>query len=58
MEVRAPDVLAVQELRRPTRDLIDESLSTPRRVDDPFPGWEQEGNIWWRDVTVQVGPAA
>jgi endonuclease/exonuclease/phosphatase family metal-dependent hydrolase len=44
---RPPDILAVQELRPDTRDLLDDVLPHHRRVDDDFPGWHREGNLWW-----------
>jgi endonuclease/exonuclease/phosphatase family metal-dependent hydrolase len=42
-----PDVLCVQELQEETRAFLDESLPGYGRVDDPFPGWTNEGNIYW-----------
>lgn len=45
---RAPDILAVQELRPETRDVLDEVLPQHVRVDDEFAGWAWESNIWWR----------
>lgn len=54
MEVRDPDLLAVQELREESRSLIDEALPGHRRVDDPLPGWTCEGNIWWREDTFEL----
>ena len=47
LRVRPPDVLATQELRGFTRDLLDEELPHHERVVDDFPGWELESNIWW-----------
>lgn len=44
---RSPDLLCVQELRPPVAAVIDEALPHHLRVRDPFPGWEQEGNVWW-----------
>jgi endonuclease/exonuclease/phosphatase (EEP) superfamily protein YafD len=43
----APDILCVQELRPSTRTVLDEELPGHKRVDDPFAGWIQEGNIYW-----------
>lgn len=43
----SPDLLAVQELREPTRDCIDEVLAGHERVIDEFPGWAAESNLWW-----------
>lgn len=42
-----PDILALQEFRPETRDVIDEELHDFERVDDPFEGWTREGNIYW-----------
>lgn len=47
LRVRPPDVLAAQELRPATRDIIDEELAHHARVDDEFDGWHHESNIWW-----------
>lgn len=46
-EVRRPDILATQELRRATMAVIDEVLAGHARVDDPFEGWRVESNLWW-----------
>ena len=43
----APDVLCVQELQRPTQEFLDGVLQEHDRVRDPFPGWTNEGNIYW-----------
>src|SRR5690606_37395704 len=42
-----PDILALQEFRPETRDVIDEELHDFERVDDPFEGWTREGNVYW-----------
>jgi endonuclease/exonuclease/phosphatase family metal-dependent hydrolase len=47
LRVRPPDVLATQELRAATRDVIDQELEHHARIDDGFSGWELESNIWW-----------
>jgi endonuclease/exonuclease/phosphatase family metal-dependent hydrolase len=47
MEYHAPDIVCLQELRPVTRAVLDDVLSTHRRVEDPFEGWIQEGNIFW-----------
>jgi endonuclease/exonuclease/phosphatase (EEP) superfamily protein YafD len=47
LELHAPDILCVQELRPVTRDLIDATLSGHARVDDPFEGWLRESAIFW-----------
>jgi len=48
LTTRPPDLLATQELRGTTRALVDEVLAGHDRVDDPFPGWEKQSNLWWR----------
>lgn len=42
-----PDIFCLQELRIQTRDALDDALPDYRRVDDPYPGWERESNIYW-----------
>lgn len=42
-----PDVFCVQELRPETRKALDKFLPDYQRVDDPFPGWSRESNIYW-----------
>jgi endonuclease/exonuclease/phosphatase family metal-dependent hydrolase len=50
-----PDVLCVQELQPETRAFLDECLPGHRRVEDPFPGWANEGNVYWNDrLLVEV----
>jgi endonuclease/exonuclease/phosphatase family metal-dependent hydrolase len=49
LRIFRPDVLCVQELQPETRAFLDESLSGYTRVDDPFPGWTNEGNIYWNE---------
>ena len=44
-----PDILALQEFRPATRELLDTLLSDHRRVDDPFEGWHVEGNLYWNE---------
>lgn len=46
--LRAPDILAVQELRPETCEVLDEAMPKHSRVDDAFAGWAWESNIWWR----------
>lgn len=48
-ETYRPDVLGTQELSEQSRDLIDDVLPEHARVEDDFPGWTTEGNIWWND---------
>lgn len=47
LHIFRPDVLCVQELHPETRAFLDESLPGYLRVNDPFSGWESEGNIYW-----------
>ncbi|MDQ0614434.1 endonuclease/exonuclease/phosphatase family metal-dependent hydrolase [Microbacterium sp. W4I4] len=46
-ERRAPDLLATQETRGWSRDLLDAAMPGHRRVQDDFPGWERQSNLWW-----------
>lgn len=48
LSLRPPDLLATQELRGWSRDLIDAELTGHDRVDDDFGGWERQSNLWWR----------
>jgi endonuclease/exonuclease/phosphatase family metal-dependent hydrolase len=48
LELFAPDVLCVQELRRGPRQMIDDVLAAHERVRDRFTGWMSESNIYWR----------
>src|SRR5690606_13074408 len=54
LETMYPDILAVQELREQTRQVLDETLDRHARVDDPFEGWTREGNIYWRTDLFQM----
>lgn len=45
---RPPDLLATQELRPGTRDLVDQELPGHARVTDDHPGWARQSNLWWR----------
>ena len=47
LEVNRPDILRLQELTPDACELIDSTLSAHRRVEDPVPGWTEEGNIYW-----------
>jgi endonuclease/exonuclease/phosphatase family metal-dependent hydrolase len=53
LELYAPDVFCVQELRPETRAFIDGVLPSHARVDDPFPGWQNEGNLWWNTALLE-----
>lgn len=46
-ERRAPDLLATQETRGWSRDLLDAAMPGHRRVQDDFLGWERQSNLWW-----------
>jgi endonuclease/exonuclease/phosphatase family metal-dependent hydrolase len=43
----APDLLCLQELQHATQEFLDGVLDEYDRVHDPFPGWTNEGNIYW-----------
>lgn len=45
--LRPPDLLATQELRHWSREVLDQVLPHHERVEDDFPGWEGESNLWW-----------
>lgn len=49
----APDVLCVQELQRATQEFLDGVLDGHDRVRDPFPGWTNEGNIYWNKALFE-----
>ncbi|WP_029137185.1 endonuclease/exonuclease/phosphatase family protein [Nakamurella lactea] len=56
---RPPDLLATQELRPWSRDVLDAAMPDHERVDDGFPGWQRQSNIWWRsDLFARVGHGA
>ncbi|MCY1153354.1 MAG: endonuclease [Sphaerochaetaceae bacterium] len=42
-----PDFLCIQELRKVTKNLLDNELIGYKRVDDPFVGWSDESNIYY-----------
>lgn len=48
-----PDVFCLQELRPETRNALDDCLPGHRRVEDGFPGWEIESNIYWNDSLLE-----
>lgn len=45
--LRAPDLLATQELRPWSRDIIDSALPSHARVQDEGRGWSHQSNLWW-----------
>jgi endonuclease/exonuclease/phosphatase family metal-dependent hydrolase len=54
-ERRAPDLLATQETRAWSRDLLDAAMPGHDRVRDDFPGWERQSNLWWnRELFSEV----
>lgn len=44
-----PDICCFQELRPETVAVIDQWLDTHQRIHDPFCGWENEGNFYFRN---------
>ncbi len=54
-----PDILCVQELRPESSAAILEALPAYETVRDPFPGWQQEGNLFWnRELFTLIEHAA
>jgi endonuclease/exonuclease/phosphatase family metal-dependent hydrolase len=47
LRVRRPDVLALQEVRPDTIELVADTLPHHQHVVDGFVGWEREGNLFW-----------
>lgn len=45
---RQPDLLATQEQRPWSRDVIDAALVDHERVQDDFAGWSTQSCLWWR----------
>jgi exonuclease III len=48
-----PDVLCVQELQPATQAFLDSMLKEHDRVRDLFPGWTNEGNIYWNKTIFE-----
>lgn len=48
-----PDIIALQELRQATRDVLDEELQGYGRVHNDFEGWVREGNIYWSSALFE-----
>lgn len=46
-QLHRPDVLCTQELTPDACELISRILPAMNRVDDPYDGWTNEGNIFW-----------
>lgn len=54
-----PDIVCLQELRQETRDFLDRAMPRHERVEDAFPGWTREGNIYWNgDLMTEVAHGA
>jgi endonuclease/exonuclease/phosphatase family metal-dependent hydrolase len=53
LDLFAPDVFCVQELQAPTREFLDGVLKVHDRVRDPFPGWMNESNIYWKTALFE-----
>jgi endonuclease/exonuclease/phosphatase (EEP) superfamily protein YafD len=47
LEVNRPDVLCIQESTQAACDLIASALPSFATIADPFPGWVDEGTIFW-----------
>jgi endonuclease/exonuclease/phosphatase family metal-dependent hydrolase len=47
LELNRPDVLCIQELSPDACDLIGDTLPRMQHVEDPFPRWTEEGNVFW-----------
>lgn len=43
-----PDICCFQELRSPTVAVLDRILAGHKRISDPFRGWTEEGNLYFR----------
>ena len=54
LKVNRPDVLCPQELRPEACDLISSTLPLLHRIEDPFPGWTKEGNIFWNSELFEL----
>ncbi len=54
LKSNTPDILGVQELRPETQKLLDDVLIEHQRVDDAFPGWTHEGNIYWHSAMFEL----
>ena len=48
-----PDVLCLQELGRTTQRFLDRNLRNHDRVRASFPGWTNEGNIYWNTLLFE-----
>jgi endonuclease/exonuclease/phosphatase family metal-dependent hydrolase len=48
-----PDIFGLQELRAETRLALDVALPGYQRVQDDFPGWERESNLYWNGSLLE-----
>src|SRR5437868_4437752 len=48
-----PDILCLQELDPVTQTFLDGLLPGHERVQDPFPGWSFESNIYWDKALLE-----
>lgn len=53
LETFRPDVLCLQELLPRTREWLDGVLAEYDRVEDEFPGWARESNVYWRSDLLE-----
>ncbi len=54
LRVYKPDILCLQELCQESAAFIDANLPHFGRVQDSFPGWIEEGNIFWNQQLFDV----
>lgn len=53
LDLFTPDILCIQELREETQSFIDKIMPMHQRVDDEFPSWNCEGNIYWNSNLLE-----
>ena len=54
LEVNPPDVLCIQESTKVACDLIGGALGSHATISDPFPGWVEEGTIYWNSKLFDI----
>ena len=54
MKAFTPDILSVQELHPLLHDTLIEALPSYVFVQDDFPGWQSEGNIYWNSTMFDM----
>ena len=55
MALYKPDILCLQEFSEESRDCLDDAMPRHARVHDNFPGWTNEGNIYWNaDIVEEI----